>query len=76
MLARLCVCLVSVVQASEDMRRLARRTASAVGAASQGAVTRQQMQELLHFATGGAQGVFSDIVEVFGNNFMRPEKGS
>ncbi len=34
------------------MKRLAHRTGSAVGAASQGAITRQQMQELLIYATG------------------------
>lgn len=35
------------------MKRLAHRTGSAVGAASQGAITRQQMQDLLYHAAGG-----------------------
>eukprot|EP00884_Botryococcus_braunii_P006636 jgi/Botrbrau1/15974/Bobra.0375s0001.1 len=38
-------------QVCEEMKRLAHRTGSAVGAASQGAITRQQMQELLIYAT-------------------------
>jgi len=41
-------------QAAAELRKLATRTAGAVGAASQSAVTRQQMGELLHYASGAS----------------------
>lgn len=44
--------LVAALQAASELRKLATRTAGAVGAAAQSAVTRQQMGELLHFASG------------------------
>ena len=41
-------------QAAAELRKLATRTAGAVGAAAQSAVTRQQMGELLHYASGAS----------------------
>jgi len=41
-------------QAACELRKLATRTAGAVGAAAQSGVARQQMGELLHYASGAA----------------------
>ncbi|EIE21344.1 hypothetical protein COCSUDRAFT_66840 [Coccomyxa subellipsoidea C-169] len=43
-------------QALSDLKRLSNRTVSAAGVASQGSLNRQQMVELLQFATGVLEG--------------------
>ena len=49
-------------QAASELRKLATRTAGAVGAAAQSAVTRQQMGELLHFASGARAAASEPLV--------------
>jgi hypothetical protein len=39
-------------QAASELKRLASRTVSIAGAATQGSLNRQQMVELLQYATG------------------------
>ncbi len=45
----------TAAQAASELRKLATRTAGAVGAAAQSGVARQQMGELLHYASGAGR---------------------